>query len=95
MEQLKALVNNDNVFNTFFNLSERWEDEKYYEDFNDYVKAMKHSVEKVIGEVIIVKGSKRPFGLVFAFDNGRKMAHVYLKHNNTSAWLAAKILNNN
>jgi hypothetical protein len=30
---LKELVNNENVLNTFVNLSFRWEDEQEYEDF--------------------------------------------------------------
>lgn len=46
-------------------LYQRWQDEKEYEDFNDYVKFMKTSIFPNIAQYFtFVKGSKRPFGLV-------------------------------
>lgn len=63
---LTNLVNSNTVFNTFANLKFRWADECRYENFEDYASVMKKSIEKEIGkEIELVKGTKRPFGIVF------------------------------
>ncbi len=81
------LVNNNSVLNTFINLKFRWEDEGRYENFNDYANVMLKSVEKATGEnVKLVKGTKRPFGIVFEM-NGKKLK-LFLKTNGRSCWLA-------
>ena len=46
----------------------RWMDEREYEDFSDYEKAMKSEVEKFDGATF-VKGTKRPFGFHFKADS--------------------------
>jgi hypothetical protein len=59
---------NDNKILTFLNeitetmsyLYGRWQDEKEYEDINDYQKPLKSLLEK--HNVTIVKMTKRPFG---------------------------------
>ena len=75
---LKELVNNEKIGNTFFNLFERWQDEHEYEDFRDYIKVMKTSIENVIGEVTLLKGMERPFGIQFF--KGNKLCKLYIKH---------------
>ena len=67
------LVNSEAVFNTFINLYDRWQDEREYEDFNEYVKVMQKAVEKVVGSVTNVKGMKRPFGISFKLADGRNV----------------------
>jgi hypothetical protein len=85
---LKELVNNENVLNTFVNLSFRWEDEQEYEDFNDYAEVMGKSVAKNTGsEISDVTGTKKPFGIKFNCED--KKIHLYLKTKGNSCWLAA------
>ncbi len=84
---LTKLVNNNSVLNTFVNLKFRWEDEGRYENFNDYANVMLKSVEKATGEnVKLVKGTKRPFGIVFEM-NGKKLK-LFLKMSGRGCWLA-------
>lgn len=86
-ELITNLVNNNSVLNTFINLKFRWEDEGRYENFNDYANVMLKSVEKATGEnVTLVKGTKRPFGIVFEM-KGKKLK-LFLKMNGRSCWLA-------
>lgn len=44
----------------FFSLFRRWEDEKEYEDFEDYNKALKAAYAKY--GIIVNSATKRPFG---------------------------------
>lgn len=88
---IKNLVNSEAVFNTFINLYGRWQDEKEYEDFNDYVKVMQTSVEKVVGKITNVKGTKKPFGLKFTTSDGREVS-LYLKFKGRYCNLAAKVI---
>jgi len=46
----------------------RWQDEKEYEDFGDYTKRIKKSVEEF--GVKFIKATKRPFGFVYCLDEG-------------------------
>ena len=48
---LTNLVNSSKVLNTFINLKYRWEDEKMYENFNDYAEVMIQSIKKEIDNV--------------------------------------------
>ena len=45
------------------NLWCRWQDEKEYEDWNEYASVMKQRIEKQGGDFI--KAYKRPFGLTY------------------------------
>ena len=86
---LTNLVNSSKVLNTFINLKYRWEDERGYENFNDYAKVMAQVIEKEIKkDVKLIKGTKRPFGVSFEID-GLKF-NLFLKTNGRSAWLACK-----
>ena len=86
---LTNLVNSSKVLNTFINLKYRWEDEKCYENFDDYAKVMIQVIEKETKkDVKLIKGTKRPFGVSFEID-GMKF-NLFLKTNGRSAWLACK-----
>lgn len=83
------LVNSSTVLNTFINLKFRWDDERKYENFDDYAKAMIQSIKKETKkDVKLIKGTKRPFGVSFEID-GLKL-NLFLKTNGRSAWLACK-----
>ena len=86
---LTNLVNSSKVLNTFINLKYRWEDERGYENFNDYAKVMAQAIEKETKKDIkLIKGTKRPFGVSFEIE-GLKF-NLFLKSNSKSAWLACK-----
>ena len=90
-ETISKLVNTMAVLNTFANLKFRWEDEGRYEDFNEYANVMLNSVKKAINkDVKLVKGTKRPFGIVFEME-GVKF-NLFLKSNNRGYWLACSKL---
>ena len=58
------------ILNHFIYLYDRWQDEKMYEDWNDYVISMKSCLERngnPQGFLENVKGTKRPFGLKFTY----------------------------
>ena len=83
------LVNSSTVLNTFINLKSRWEDEKNYENFDDYAKVMIQIIKKETKKDIkLIKGTKRPFGVSFEIE-GLKF-NLFLKTNSHSAWLACK-----
>ena len=86
---LTNLVNSSKVLNTFINLKYRWEDEKRYENCDDYANVMIHVIEKETNKDIkLIKGTKRPFGVIFEIE-GLKF-NLFLKTNGRSAWLACK-----
>jgi hypothetical protein len=72
--ELVSVINNANAIRFFLNLYYRWEDEKMYEDFADYAKAM---MKYIPTGATLIKGTKRPFGVKFEY-NGFT-AHIYLK----------------
>ena len=75
-----TLVNSQKILNLFVNLYMRWQDEKEYEDFNEYAEVMACHVENVIGDITDVKGTQRPFGIKFTHNN--KKLHLTLKMQN-------------
>ena len=60
----------NNYSKLLFNLYKRWQDEKEYEDFNEYVEHFKKSVPETI------KGLKRPFGFIVKCSDGNVRAYV-------------------
>jgi len=71
----------------------RWQDEKRYEDFNDYIERMKTNFEDTkvsekISNAVFVKGYKRPFGFAFDFEGWRVILSV---NSNSLGWKAKKI----
>ena len=75
-----TLVNSQKILNLFVNLYMRWQDEKEYEDFNEYIEVMTSNVKNVIGNITDAKGTKCPFGIKFTHDN--KRLHLTLKVQN-------------
>lgn len=69
--EIWAKVNEKAISDKLFYLYERWQDEKKYEDFNDYFKVMKAMIPEA------VKGTKRPFGFVAKADDGE--CDIYIK----------------
>ncbi|RLI48952.1 MAG: hypothetical protein DRP09_21050 [Candidatus Thorarchaeota archaeon] len=91
-EITKSITNTimENMEKTLVYLYCRWQDEKEYEDWQDYVDIMKKDLKEKAGvsNVFFVKASKRPFGLTFDFEGWQ----ITLSVNSTSIrWKAKKI----
>ena len=83
------VLNNRPTLEQFMYLYERWQDEKEYEDFNDYVTIMMKYMPE---GATLVKGTKRPFGVVINY--GGKKVHISIKFRGNYANLTAKYLQN-
>ena len=46
-------------------LYSRYQDEKEYEDFKDYIEEIKKALAKATSDFVFVSAGKRPFGFVF------------------------------
>jgi len=79
-------------------LYNRWQDEKEYENWNDYIAHMKKAFENMESKVALkskcfenayfVKASKRPFGMTFDLEGWR----VVLSVTSTQyKWIAKKL----
>ncbi len=73
---INKVIYNANVTNTFANLWDRWQDEKDYEDINEYAKVL-HGAINEIGECMLFKATKKPFG-VKVYRAGQ-LIHFYMK----------------
>lgn len=85
-ENISKVLNDTNAIRKFSYLYERWQDEKEFEDFNEYVVAMMKSMPE--GSTLI-KGSKRPFGVTFKY--GGSKVQVALKTSGQYCSLTAKV----
>ena len=85
-ENISKVLNDSNAIRQFDCLYWRWQDEKQYEDFNDYVGAM---MKYMPSGATLVKGSKRPFGVTINY--GGQKVQIYLKHRGEYCSLVAKI----
>lgn len=81
------VLNNRPTLEHFYYLYERWQDEKEYEDFNDYVKGMMNYMPE---GATLIKGTKRPFGVVINY--GGNKVHISLKLHRNYVKLIAKNL---
>ena len=75
------------------NLYYRWQDEKDYEDFKDYIDKMKRDFDTEIKEnymmnAVFVKASQKPFGITFDFEGWRIVLSVNSQH---VKWKAKRI----
>ena len=86
--EIKKIVNSDEVFNIFISLYERWQCEYMYEDFEEYVQVMSKYIPK---NAHLIKGTKRPFGIQFSFEN--KKLHLFIKIVQNQAKLCVKVFN--
>ena len=67
---------NDAISDTLCSLYWRWQNEKEYEDWNDYVSVMQKKFETLIVEnnmsnAVYFSCKRRPFGIVFDFEGFR------------------------
>ena len=79
MDNVKAIVNNEKVSNTFFNLYDRWRDESEYEDINEYGKCLHKTIASEFPSLNAeyVSSTKRPFGVKVKIDG--VTLHFYTK----------------
>jgi hypothetical protein len=54
----------DKIEKTFITLWSRWQDEKQFEDFKDYIKAMKDFIKKNYGDQVTVVSMTKAFKMV-------------------------------
>ena len=89
-ENVSKVLNDLNVLRNFNYLYDRWQDEKGYEDFNEYTNAM---MKKMPDGAKLIKGTKRPFGVKFNY--GGDILQVYIKFEDHGKYckLVAKIIN--
>ena len=73
---------NSNDADLLFNLWERWQDEKDYEDIQDYLLVIQKSIPEAF------KITKRPFGIVCKCEDGN--IHIFVKKVSDYIKLAAK-----
>lgn len=86
IDELWAKINKDNA-DLLCDLWERWQDEKEYEDIQDYLTV----IQKHIPEAY--KITKRPFGVHCKCDDGE--IHVQVKRDGRYLKLIGKIKKNN
>ena len=84
-ENISKILNNLNAIRAFDYLYCRWQDEKEYEDFNQYVSAM---MKYMPSDSTLVKGTKRPFGVIINY--GGTEIHIALKLTSKTMSLTAK-----
>ena len=82
--KVDKILNDEKVMGTLISLYGRWQDEKEFEDWKDYEKAMSKLVKYPFK-----KGTKRPFGFVIEVD--KMNIHIHLKIRGEMANLVAKI----
>lgn len=87
-DKVIRLINSQQVLGTFVNLYSRWHYERGFEPFDEYIKVMVESIEKVCGPISMPKGTKAPFGLRFGIDGDK--FHVFLKRRGACMKLMAK-----
>ena len=70
IDNVKAIINNEKVFNAFFNLYDRWRDESEYEDIKEYGKCLYSAISREFPNLgtEYVSATKRPFGVKVKMD---------------------------
>ena len=69
-EQIIKLINNSELSEVMFNLYERWQNKKEYEDIAEYAQIIMKNIEKTTAmKFNLVKGTKRPFGIIIENDD--------------------------
>ena len=79
----------DKVAHNLSYLYDRWQDEREYEDFKMYEKAMRDLLKEVQPEAYFIKATKRPFGYTFNF-NGLQIQFKVTSKN--MQWTARRLL---
>ena len=90
IEKLTAIVNDEQVWECFFNLYDRWLDEHEYEDINEYGKVIFNVINKNYPEygVSFVASTKRPFGIKVKIDDQK--IHIHVKNKGGYMVISAK-----
>lgn len=70
-------ISNSNAMKNCLSLADRWNDEKAYEDINDYLLAVRRIFEPDFPEANITKIYKKPFGFDIAINGG--IFHIKIK----------------
>ncbi len=78
---------------TLVNLYQRWQDEKEYESWDDYIAHMKKLFAEMqkstnTTNAVFVKASKRPFGFMFDFEGWQVVLSVKAR---SYGWKAKKL----
>ena len=81
-QEIWAAINTDKTSNFIFNLYERWQDEKEYEDIADYLTAIQKSIPQAYAI------TKRPFGIKCKGSDGN--LHAFIKRSGNTIQLSAK-----
>jgi len=81
-QKIWAAINTDKTSNFIFNLYERWQDEKEYEDIADYLTAIQKSIPQAYAI------TKRPFGIKCKGSDGN--LHAFIKRSGNTIQLSAK-----
>ena len=84
-KEVKKIVNNNSILDTLFNLHNRWQDEKKYEDWKDYENFM---IPFASHRFKFIKSTKRPFGFIIQINDTK--VNIFLKIRKNSINLAAK-----
>ena len=88
MRNAQRAINDMKTLNFLDMLSARWDDERDYEDWNDYKSAM----QKRFPQFRIVKATKRPFGFVVADPDCTKNTHIFMKRRGDYVRMAGKFV---
>lgn len=86
-EFINKVIYNKEVSNIFANLWDRWQDEKEYEDINEYGKVLHGAINKV-DECMLFKATKKPFG-VKVYRAGQ-LIHFFMKRKGSYLVMCAK-----
>lgn len=91
-EKINNIVNNEKLSNVLFNLYCRWQDERDYEDIEEYGKVIGSVMEKEFPTygIKVTKASKRPFGV--KIEMGGYNFHIFLKFRGNYMSVCAKKL---
>ena len=86
-EFINKVINNEQVSNTFANLWNRWQDEQWYEDINEYGKVLHGAINK-IDECMLFKATKKPFGVKVC--RAGQLIHFFMKRKGSYLVMCAK-----
>ena len=77
--KLMMILNNNDLLNYLYDLKFRWDNEKEFEDWDDYESAMKKFLANMKAECKFICGNKRPFGFRIELDDGAKV-NIFVKN---------------
>ena len=87
-DTVNAILNHEKFSDFLFYLKCRWKDEREFEDFAEYEKAMKKNIPESRPEFI--KGTKRPFGMQVKLDGYKFL--IFIKNKGSYEVTAARVI---